>query len=81
MTVMPDWPEMGDTMVLHLAAQIRLLAALAHGDGCASNRRFDFEWVPRAVLVEGVRSEALPRHLHGALLELFAKVVRWTGSS
>ncbi|KAG5482479.1 hypothetical protein CUR178_05618 [Leishmania enriettii] len=75
LAVMPDWPEMGDTMVLHLAAQIRLLAALAHGDGCASNRRFVFEWVPRAVLVEGVRSEALPRHLHGALLELFAKVM------
>ncbi|KAG5481953.1 hypothetical protein LSCM1_05665 [Leishmania martiniquensis] len=72
---MPDWPEVKDTLVAYLAAQIRLLAALAHGDGCASNRRFILEWVPRAVLVEAVRSEALPRHLRSALLELFAKVL------
>ncbi|CBZ25204.1 conserved hypothetical protein [Leishmania mexicana MHOM/GT/2001/U1103] len=75
LAVMQDWPEVRDTLVPYLAAQIHLLAALAYGDGHARSRPFIFEWVPRAVLVESLQSEALPRHLHGALLELFAKVM------
>ncbi|CAJ1987615.1 inositol 145-trisphosphate receptor [Leishmania donovani] len=75
LAVMPDWPEVRDTLVPYLAAQIHLLAALAYGEGHARSRPFIFEWVPRAVLAESLQSEALPRRLHGALLELFAKVM------
>ncbi|GET87380.1 hypothetical protein, conserved [Leishmania tarentolae] len=75
LTVMPDWPEVRDTLVPYLAAQIHLFAALAYGEGRTRSRPFIFEWVPPAVLVELLSSEALPRNLHAALLELFAKVM------
>ncbi|CAG9572062.1 conserved hypothetical protein [Leishmania major strain Friedlin] len=75
LAVMPDWPEVRDTLVPYLAAQIHLLAALAYGEGHARSRPFILEWVPRAVLVELLQSEVLPRRLHGALVELFAKVM------
>jgi hypothetical protein len=73
--VMQDWPEVKDLLVPYLVAQIRLLAALAFGKGKSTSKPFIFEWIPRLVLVETLKSEALPRQLHAALLELFANVM------
>ncbi|KPA77804.1 hypothetical protein ABB37_06626 [Leptomonas pyrrhocoris] len=73
--VMQDWPEVKDVLVPYLVAQVRLLAALANGKSKATSKPFIFEWLPRLVLVETLKSEALPRQLHAALLELFANVM------
>ncbi|KPI89319.1 hypothetical protein ABL78_1548 [Leptomonas seymouri] len=73
--MMEDWPEVKDLLVPYLVAQIRLLAALAYGKNKSSSKSFIFEWIPRLVLVETLKSEVLPRQLHAALLELFANVM------